>query len=93
MIRMITGFTRLPDGRIVDPGTGAFETEPEIEERLVSRGVAEEVGVPAVATPVPASKEVKASEDTPKPKKPAKAARKPAKKPPDAPVLSAEDPV
>lgn len=93
MIKMISGSTRLPDGRIVDPRTGAFETEPAIEARLVALGVAEEVVNPVVATPIPASKEVKASEDTPKPKKPAKAARRPAKKPPDAPVLNAEDPV
>lgn len=93
MIRMISGYTRLPDGRVVDPGTGAFETEPAIEARLIACGVAVEEGVPAVATPIPAEEAEKPVENTAKPKKPAKAARKPAKKPPDAPVLNAEDPV
>ena len=93
MIRMISGYTRLPDGRVVDPGAGAFETEPAIEARLVACGVAEEVGVPAVATPIPAEEAEKPVENTAKPKKPAKAAKKPAKKPAEKLELNAEDPV
>lgn len=61
MIQMTNGFTCV-DGKLIDAKSGPVQLSPEAEERLVSFGVAEYVGV----TEQPAEKPLDGGKITPK---------------------------